>query len=290
MTEPTIPAPDRTAIVLGGGGVAGIAWELGVLSGLAAEGIPVETPDLVVGTSAGSVVGTLLRLGQLDVSYRQQLEPVPTTYEEPVASDPDAIAQRIGEALTGASSEQDARARLGLAAQRVTGGQSGDDRTATFAETFGCADWPALPLAVTAVDATDGSFRVLTAADGVPLARAVAASCSVPFVWSPVTVEGRPFVDGGFRNSTNADVAAGYGRVLVLACGPQQPTPTGPSVEAMVTAMEQAGSRVAVVTADEASLAAFGTNALALSTQAPAATAGRAQAAREAERVRALFA
>ena len=51
----------RTALVLGGGGITGIAWEIGVLAGLAEAGVDLSTADLVVGTSAGSVVGAGLR-------------------------------------------------------------------------------------------------------------------------------------------------------------------------------------------------------------------------------------
>ena len=65
-----------TALVLGGGGVTGIAWELGILKGLADEGVDLSTADLVVGTSAGSVVGAQVTSGQsLDELYAGQLEP-----------------------------------------------------------------------------------------------------------------------------------------------------------------------------------------------------------------------
>ena len=64
------------ALVLGGGGVAGIAWELGLLSGWAGEGVDVREADLVVGTSAGSVVGAQLRLdGDLQSLFERQLLP-----------------------------------------------------------------------------------------------------------------------------------------------------------------------------------------------------------------------
>lgn len=194
MTDVATPVPGTRALVLGGGGVAGIAWEVGVLSALQDAGVDLDAADLVVGTSAGSVVGAFVRNGAVQQAYDQQHTPAPTTYVEPPAIDTDAVQQRIGAALEGATGEQDARARLGLAAQQVTDGQTDDERVATFAETLPSTEWPVKPLAITAVDATDGTFRLLTAADGVPLPRAVAASCSVPFVWSPVGIEGRPFV------------------------------------------------------------------------------------------------
>src|SRR3954466_1696329 len=66
----------RTALVLGGGGITGIAWEIGVLAGLAEAGTDLSGAELVVGTSAGSVVGAQLACGaELEAMYQRQLEP-----------------------------------------------------------------------------------------------------------------------------------------------------------------------------------------------------------------------
>ncbi|OIH92796.1 patatin-like phospholipase family protein [Curtobacterium sp. MCBA15_001] len=290
MSQPATPAAGTRAIVLGGGGVAGIAWELGVLAAFEEAGVDLAAADLVVGTSAGSVVGTFVRHGGIGAAFAQQSAPVPTTYEEPARIDAEAVQQQIGQALAGATSEQDARARLGHLAQQVTAGQTGEQRVATFSETLPSAEWPERPLGITAIDATDGTFRVLTAADGVPLPRAVAASCSVPVVWSPVDVEGQPYIDGGMRSATNADVAAGYERVLVIACGPEAPSPLGPWLDQSVEALRAGGSSVEVVVADSASTQAFGTNSLALSTQQPSAEAGHTQGSAIAPQIAAFWA
>lgn len=285
MSQLATPAAGTRAIVLGGGGVAGIAWELGVLAALEEAGVDLGAADLVVGTSAGSVVGTFVRNGAVTAAYEQQLSPLPTTYEEPAVIDAEAMQEQFGQALVGMTSEQDGRARLGHAAQAVTTGQTDDERVATFTETLPSTEWPAAPLAVTTVDATDGTFRVLTAADGVPLPRAVAASCSVPLVWSPVGIEGRPYIDGGVRSGTNSDVAAGYERVLVIACGPEAPSPLGPSLDQAVESLRAGGSSVEVVVADSAAQQAFGANSLSLSTQRPSAEAGYAQASASASQI-----
>ena len=66
----------RTALVLGGGGITGIAWEIGVLAGLAEAGADLTGADLVVGTSAGSVVGAQVTAGaDLEALHARQLEP-----------------------------------------------------------------------------------------------------------------------------------------------------------------------------------------------------------------------
>ncbi|WP_240347262.1 patatin-like phospholipase family protein [Curtobacterium sp. 24E2] len=123
-----------------------------------------------------------------------------------------------------------------------------------------------------------------------PAPRAVAASCSVPFVWSPVGIEGRPYVDGGVRSGTNADAAAGHERVLVIACGPEGPSPVGPWLDVAVESLRAGGSSVEVVVADSTAQEAFGTNSLSLATQAPSAEAGRAQGTAVAEQIAAFWA
>ena len=55
---------DRRALVLGGGGITGIAWETGLIAGLAALDIDLAAADVIIGTSAGSVVGTDIASGQ----------------------------------------------------------------------------------------------------------------------------------------------------------------------------------------------------------------------------------
>ena len=107
---------------------------------------------------------------------------------------------RITQAIAGAEGEQDARARLGAVARQVPVIGDEPELVTTMRERFGAdAAWPEGELAVCTIDATDGEFRVLTAASGVPLHVAVAASCSVPLVWPTVEVDGR--ADHGRRHA-----------------------------------------------------------------------------------------
>ncbi|WJX99815.1 patatin-like phospholipase family protein [Curtobacterium sp. SP.BCp] len=290
MTDVSTPVPGTRALVLGGGGVAGIAWELGVLTALQEAGVDLDAADLVVGSSAGSVVGTFVRAGAVADAYAQQHAPLPSTYEEPPVIASEDFQTRLEQVLAGARDDQDARARLGAVAQQSVGGQTDEERIATFEQTIPGSGWPSKPLGVTTIDATDGTFRVLTADSGVPLARAVAASCSVPFVWTPVSIDGVPHIDGGLRSATNADVAAGYERVLVIACGPEGPSPLGPWLDVAVESLRAGGSSVETVVADSASQHAFGTNSLALSTQAPSAEQGHRQGSTVAEQIAAFWA
>jgi NTE family protein len=97
-------------------------------------------------------------------------------------------------------------------------------------------------------------------------------------------------MDGGMRSIANADLAAGCERVLVVAPFAGTPgSPLGPGLDEEVAGLRKDGARVEVVLADDAALAAFGTNPLDPATREPSARAGRAQAARVLDAVRALW-
>jgi NTE family protein len=149
-------------------------------------------------------------------------------------------------------------------------------------------DWPAGRLLVTAVDAESGQFMAFDRDAGVPLVDAVAASCAVPGVWPPVTIDGRRWIDGGMRSSANADLAEGYERVVVLA-----PIPTGfgpmTKVGDQVARLRAAGSQVATVTPDRDARRAIGRNVLDPGRRAVSARAGHTQAATVAAEIRAVW-
>ena len=267
----------RTALVLGGGGITGIAWEIGVLAGLAEAGVDLTGADLVVGTSAGSVVGAQLTSGaDLEMLFARQLEP---PADEKVARMTRAALARYGWAvLRSRGKDVEFRRRVGalaLAAEQAGLTPTEQERLDVIGSRLVSREWPDRDLRITAVDAETGEFRVLDRTSGVPLLQAVAASCAVPGVYPPVTIDGRRYVDGGMRSAANADLAEGYDRVVVLAPIPRGVGPLS-SVDAQVTGMV---ARVAVVSPDEASRRAIGRNVLDPAARAGSARAGRAQAA-----------
>lgn len=260
-----------TALVLGGGGIAGIAWELGVLAGLAEAGVDLTDADVVVGTSAGAVVGAQVANGvPLADLYAAQLEP------------PDAeIGGRLSRlaalklippyALPG--SGRDKLARVGRVA-RASHEPGSIDREGVIRARLPVHAWPDRDLRITAVDADSGEFTVFTSGSGVDLVAAVAASCAVPTVWPPVEIGGRSYMDGGMRSTANVDVAQGAERVVVLA-----PLPRSLSRKTSIRAqLEKVGPREwSVVTPDPEALAAFGKNLLDPARRKDAAEAGLRQ-------------
>ncbi|WP_067974116.1 patatin-like phospholipase family protein [Nocardiopsis trehalosi] len=275
----------RTALVLGGGGITGIAWELGLLAGLRGAGLDLTGADLVVGTSAGSVVGAQATSGaDLDDLYARQLRP---PRGEAAARMPRTALARWAWAFVRERDPDRARARIGRMAHRRSTSSPAERRRVISAR-LPTRDWPdGTDLRVVAVDARTGRRAVLDRDSGVPLLDAVMASCAVPGVWPPVPLRGRPHVDGGVYSATGADLAAGCDRVAVLApiargLGPVR----SPAAE---LAGLPGAPRTALVVPDAAARAAIGGNVLDPARRAAAARAGRAQAERAADRVAAAW-
>ena len=273
------------ALVLGGGGVTGVAWELGVLAGLAQQGTDLSGADLVVGTSAGSVVGAQLTSGvSVGELYAAQLAPPGTE----IAARMGPLAMlRFGWVLARSRDPVQARARFGRMAL-ATRTVSPAERRKVIEASLPVADWPRQRLLITAVDAESGEFTAFDAASGAGLADAVGASCAVPGVWPPASINGRRWIDGGMSSAANADLAAGCERIVVIA-----PLVRGfrtmPSVARQVARLRSAGSAVVVVSPDKAALAAIGRNMLDPARRGPAARAGHAQAASVAADVAAVW-
>ncbi len=266
------------ALVLGGGGVAGIAWMTGLLAGLADAGQPVTGADLIVGTSAGSTVAAQLGSGLgMDQLYARQVEPELQAVEITADVDLPTFAAEIAAVMRSATTGPEMRRAVGkFALDAAT--VSEQERRAVIRSRLPSHEWPERALKIVAVDADSGEPRVFDSASGVSLVDAVAASCAVPGVWPPATIDGRRYIDGGVRSNENADYAAGASHVLVIA--PLGSVEFFPSEKPLAQAVEQlrtAGAEVAIVEPDKLSLAAIGMNPLDPSTRKPAAEAGRAQ-------------
>ncbi|GHE85494.1 patatin [Streptomyces spiralis] len=266
------------ALVLGGGGVGGIAWITGLLAGLADAGQDVTGAGLIVGTSAGSAVAAQLGSGlTLEELYARQVDPALQATEIMAEMDLDRFAADLGAALGEATGAEDLRRRVGEFALRAATVPE-PERRAVIESRLPSHAWPARELKIVAVDADSGLPRVFDKESGVGLVDAVAASCAVPGVWPPVTIQGRRYVDGGVRSIANADYAVGASRVLVIVpMGAAEPFPSEKPLEQAVEELGAQGAEVALVEPDEASRAAVGDNALDPATRRPAAEAGRRQ-------------
>jgi NTE family protein len=266
------------ALVLGGGGVAGIAWMTGLLAGLADAGQDVTGADVVIGTSAGANVAAQLGSGRsLEELLARQVDPALQSRELMAVVDWARFAADIQPYLDGAGTPAEQLrgfGRFALDADTVPE----QDRLAVIESRLPSREWPVTPTKLTAVDCVSGELTVFEAASGVSLVEAVAASSAVPGIWPPVTIEGRRYMDGGVRSADNADLAEGAARILVISpLGMDSPLPTPLPLREVLTSLKEGGATVTVISPDEASAAAIGTNPLDPATRVPAAAAGRTQ-------------
>lgn len=270
------------ALVLGGGGITGGAWMTGVLKGLRERGADLTGADLIVGTSAGSVIGAVIANGQLDALYERQIGPVDPIVERGAVLDLSRFANALGQGgafqISSGEISQPVRARIGQLAISSQVDFSEQDRLRTIAFRLGVDTWPDRPLMVTAVACDDGALMVWTKDSGVSLVTAVTSSCAVPFVYPPITIAGRRYMDGGMRSGTNADLAQGLDRLVVIA--PLGTTSIfGAALIAEVAAVRAHGGRVAIIEPDAEALEAIGPNVLDPARRNGAAEAGYKQAA-----------
>jgi NTE family protein len=233
--------------------------------------------DVVVGTSAGAAVGAQITSGvTLAELYEAQLRF--ETAEIEVSFDAENISTVIQSAVDGASGSVDARRRIGAVAIGATTVDPAVRRAVIDAR-LPEKEWPNRNLFVTAVDAESGELAVFNSKSNVNLIDAVAASCAVPGVWPPVAIDGRQFIDGGVRSPTNADLVAGAECVLIIL--PAALAEISPNLEDELASL--APATVYLICADQASVRAFGSNALSPLTRDPAARAGRSVGASHAK-------
>jgi NTE family protein len=201
------------ALVLGGGGPVGRAWEIGLVDGFAGQGIDLGAADLIIGTSAGAVVGAQLALKQ-GFAGPPKIDASPRVHSDSMVD--------LGAAMAQAAQSPEPeliRAEIGkMALSAQTIGEEASVSRSTFAPFVGQA-WPN-QFRATTVNARTGQLQVWDASSGAPLERAIAASTAVPGIWPPITINGERYIDGGMRSMLNADLAIGSDIVIAVSCFP----------------------------------------------------------------------
>jgi NTE family protein len=271
----------KRGLVLAGGGLAGIAWETGILRGIEDESAETVRAlldsDVVIGTSAGSAVAAQLGSGlSLEELYDRQVRGAGKEIDPGV--DIEDITRLFLNALSdpGATTAQKLQ-RIGEVA-RSTKTVSEAVRRDVIGQRLPSHDWPERDLRITAIDIGTGELVAIDRKSGVELVDAVAASCAVPGAWPPVTIGERRYMDGGVGSTMNLKLATDCDAVVVLVpSGKGAPSPFGPDPAVEVDAFP---GRSLGVFADDDALSAFGPNPLDPACREPSARAGRAQGRR----------
>jgi NTE family protein len=271
------PAAGERALVLGGGGATGNAWLIGVVAGLSAAGLDVTGADLVVGTSAGSTAAAQITSARPTELLAAALAAAPQPRRGPAGPVADHL-ERTGRIIAAAEDAADMRRRMGAAAIELAAASDNSGRWRdTVAARLPSPRWPARAVLVTVVDARTGEPVVFDRHSGVDLVDAVAASTAGGPAYR---IGDHWYIDGGYRSVENADLAAGYRRVLVLSPlggRSRHPEEWGTHLAAQVDALRAGGSRVETVVPDSTSEPLMGARAMDLSLRPAAARAGHDQ-------------
>jgi NTE family protein len=276
-------------LVLGGAGSTGNAWLIGVIAGLFQAGLDLTEADLTIGTSAGSTAAAQITSGiQPTELLADILAVAPQPPTGPLGSDrgrapigPASDHMERTSAVIGAAEDAaDMRRRMGAAALETDVASHSSAQTewrATVAARLPSQDWPQRALLIPAVDAHTGEPVVFDRHSGVDLVDAVAASTSNGFGVPPYGIGTSRYINGGYRRNENADLAAGYARVLVLSPfggRSRYPLDWGMSLSTQVEELRVSGSRVETIYPASNSEHMFGANAMDPSLRPAAARAG----------------
>ncbi|HUA17275.1 MAG TPA: patatin-like phospholipase family protein [Bryobacteraceae bacterium] len=282
-----MPRIDESVVVLGGGGIWGVAWMTGIILGLAEHGIDLTQARGFIGTSAGSIVGSQVAHGYSPAElFGRQTGPTRHPLE---GQQPGGGLAQLMALVQRPWNDPDARTRA-IAELALTASATGaPESPGEIAERLGVPsnDWPARPLSITAVDTATCALCVFNAQSGIGLMDAVAASCAVPGLRPPIPIQGRLYMDGGlWRNAENAHLARGQRSVLIVSpFGARMPAGSQ-SLQADIEMLRQSGTSVALIAADDEALATMtATGPLDPATRIPAANAGRVQGHREVEKI-----
>jgi NTE family protein len=261
----------QRALVLGGGGLIGVAWESGLCAGLMEREVDMRECQAFVGTSAGAINCAWLASGRMP----PRPDELPKAAKRSTAIDPAALdGKALGEVFTrwsqlGLTTPSEAR-EIGLIARDLY-----RDAEPRWVEGIGAllelSAWPDKPFFVNAVDTESGERVTFDATQAVPLARAIAASAAVPAIFASVTINGRRYMDGQIQSSTNADVllrhpTAEKPREVLIIMPTNSHTAPGigahaeRAVQAEIAALEAVGCKVRLITPTVEHIARLGTN------------------------------
>jgi NTE family protein len=301
MASSALLRPD--VLVLAGGGIVGEAWMQGVLAGLEdAGGADFRTVEAYVGTSAGAIVAARLAAGRRPPRPQQPEEPARQPAQEPETPPGGGVraivreAARVGWAVSAplAGAAIAAGAPAGALARAAVLGRAASHGRPLHQLHARVERWGARfdgRLRICAVDRCTGRRAVFGAPGAAPasVADAVCASCAIPWVFSPVTIGAREYVDGSAWSITNLD-AAPAGRETQVLCLDPVASPGDHdrrtvalrgafrlSSELEIQGLRRRGARVRHLVPDLVAAQAMGTSLMAPDRTQPALAAGYAQ-------------
>src|SRR3954454_3896591 len=236
----------RVGMVLGAGGVVGASWLIGALEALESEtGWRAADAEVIVGTSAGSVIGTLASTGippaymgayasgrslddleapaGLEDLMPEDLEDRSSGADYRIALAPPPIGPGSWRMVLGTLRNPLRHSPSAMLAGWLPRGLFSTEPISNIVDRFVPGEWPAHPnLWIVGCDYASGKRTVFghPEAPDAHIRDAVAASCAIPAFYHPVRIGGRHYVDGGICSVSNADLLSGRGLDAVIVLNP----------------------------------------------------------------------
>jgi NTE family protein len=214
---------------------------------MAESGVDVRDADTLIGTSSGARVALQLASGApLDEIFARQIGAAPHVGRSSAAVDQGRLQGEVARAKELGGDRAEILRRMGQLALEL----GGADRRASVAAQLPMARWPERRVQIIALNAATGVRRAFDRASGIDLVDAVSAT-TASFGAAPVWFVGEPYIDGGYHSGDNADLAAGYDRVLVLTLKAPPWAMRLVSLEDGLAELRASGAEVDVIQPDE---------------------------------------
>jgi NTE family protein len=211
---------EMMGLVIGGGGFVGIAWEIGVFKALEDGGASLKKVSAVIGTSAGALVGAQYFSGRdIDVMFREQHHPGWLVHVSKLVQS--KKAKPFTDKQNDEESKREQKVRLGRSAIESRSFLPQSLYIKMVQKVIKVKGWPQdVNYMPTTTDCETGDLKLWRQSDSIPFIRAVAASCCVPNILPPVTINGRRYVDGGCGSVNNFDKIIETGIQKAIFIGP----------------------------------------------------------------------
>lgn len=266
------------AIVLDAGGVAGMAWIAGLLSGLKSEGCDLSTADMLIGSSLSGLLAAQVRNGvALETLFPMQaLALTPHSWQSVTPKESYRFYELWAQLIRGDAKSDPANLLEVLLAARAIFTPS--EWKSIVSEHIFLQDWPTRELKIIAIDCVSGQPVVFDRLSDTSLLDAIAASSATPGLVYPIKIDGRYCADGGLCSPKNIGFAEGAKKVVVISpMGTAEWAMSNEHFSMQIEQLKKSGSEVMVVVPDYPSRVTFEDNPFLVQTRVHAAEAGLVQ-------------
>lgn len=274
------------AVVLEAGGVAGMAWIAGLMSGLKCNGCDLSTAEMLIGSSLSALLAVQIRSGvALEKLFPMQaLASMPHSWQSVTLEESYRLSELWAQLIH--NDQESYSVNLLEVLQGTRAILSPSVWRSVLSEHMFIQDWPMRDLKIIATDCVSSQPVVFDKLSGTSLLDAIAVSSATPGLVSPIKIFGRYCTDGGLCSPKNIGFAAGAQKIVVISpMGTAEWAVSNEDFSMQIEQLKKSGSEVMVVVPDYPSRVAFDDNPFLVQTRVLAAEAGLVQGSQFAHEI-----